>query len=441
MPACDDEACWVFLAAYPCHSFQLHSAADRRYCPWFEPKWFQGLPGHAEIIPDDVSSFSSSRHWVNSDKGPLLRLLLLAKVKPRLAHVVTTVWSEEELLWHRHLLEAPDAFSLLIQACWKVSEAPYVYTEVAPADPGGLRPFVHRRLLLKAADLPPNLHVQPLCPDSDDDKIPLDRLTQTSIKPSDIWVVMVPQQILARIAAARWSFLVCLARFLPGARNMAREDRAKKRYVPMFRDFPDVTWLRKSMQALKELGQGVQNNAPPTPLFSKELRALAGNLQRWMPCIMSSKDPDDIEMHDGERALLHSSIAKLLGWAACLDDLMYHSLQLRGRKVYSAGLLLRAFRNSLLLRNKGQLLDAVQAAADVLYPGLFQAVDKDEVESVKVPSQSHLKRCHFSADLCFIEFERRTRARVSEGYVMFGWADSTPLKRVWPSVAGSEEGT
>ena len=108
----------------------------------------------------------------------------------------------------------------------------------------------------------------------------------------------------------------------------------------------------------------------------------------------------------GERTLVKDSIQKLLGWAVRLEHPLTHCRQLRGRKIYSAALLLRAFRFSTILRDKGNLLQALSAASEVMYPGLIKFLEEEgRVESMKVPSASHSKRAHFIAELCFLEFQ------------------------------------
>ena len=424
MDSRNDGCHFVFVAAYPKHSLQLYACNDRRYCPWLEPKLFEELGRSEEIIPDNVKSYSQSRHWVNCDKGPLLKIILLLQVRPKGAFSSSSVWTQEEVLWHKHLLNAPDAFALHICSTWQVCGSHHVYTEVAPDVPGGLRPIGRRKLLFKASDLPERMSVQHLAFGGAVAGMPTPLCALTGAKPSQLWTIMVPEPIVKRIASGQWTSLVTLARFLPGARN-PKKARMQEKYKPMFEGFPSVAWMIDSLGRLS--APDLQEDCP---LTAHELRRVAGNISRWESAIMAAQPVDDDEMRLGEKTAVHQTIKKLLGWAVRLENPFCHCLSVRGRGVYTASLLLRAFRTSTLLRNHGNLLQAVSSASHVVFPGLLQGMDENEVESWKVPSRSHIKRARFTADVCFIEFEKRTRAAVAGGFVVFGWADSTPLKGV-----------
>ena len=190
----------------------------------------------------------------------------------------------------------------------------------------------------------------------------------------------------------------------------------------MFLDFPPQEWVHSAISGLT--GEHLQQIVP---LCADDLRSVANNILRWQPAVLASTDDD--EMLAGEKSSIRKSIGLLVAWATQLENPIADCIRQRGRVVYSARLLLRALQCSVLLHNKSKLVEAVTAASHLVFPGLAQSLE-DEVDAIKVPSRSHVKRAHLLADACLIEFERRTRASKPSGFYMYGWADSTPLKHV-----------
>ena len=89
----------VFLAGYPKHSLQVFACGKKRHCPWSQPKWFDEIPRSENVLPQDLVSAGECRHWVNSEKGPLLQVALLAEIAFGQVWEDDAVWNQEERFW------------------------------------------------------------------------------------------------------------------------------------------------------------------------------------------------------------------------------------------------------------------------------------------------------------------------------------------------------
>ena len=257
-------------------------------------------------------------------------------------------WSREEGLWHRHLLEVVDAFSYFIETKWLVSEPPHVYSRVAPEIAGGVANLERKqRLFFLPADLS---HERIRLRRVNDDVVELEPLPLSEVIGMDrmtfTYVLMVPDPILRAIASGHWQSLLLLARELPGTSSSTRriQDPGKWQSV-LGLHFPAQAWVETIVRKIKDPVQFVSE-----PITAAALRSIAQHLYRWEPLIRSTHDLDDEEALHADMLQVRADVRQLEAWAYELQHGQdAHPQQQVGRDKYSAMVMLRACRCSLLM--------------------------------------------------------------------------------------------
>ena len=241
--------------------------------------WFQKQAlGRRHVFEGEEAQKSS--HWPNTHHGRLLKLQLLTRVRAGELFGQGCFTSLAARMWHRHLLEVVETFTLNMQEVFLIQEPQYVYTQVLPDGSTAELPDRHSLYFLPGDVDLNSIRLRP----AQDGLGHAEGAWQSfqDVVGSNIAVstVMVPDPIMDMVSHGSWQCLVLLGRSLPGAQNKRRHLRA--RYCPCLPNFPDIGWLAPQLQLLS-----TPVTASTVPITAERVHAIAENISRWTPMLQA----------------------------------------------------------------------------------------------------------------------------------------------------------
>lgn len=404
---------WLFVLAHPPQALRLEAprSADRpsrrcRVTPHFpKPAWLRDRLARAGLAAIETSAASDEA--LPTYGAPVVGLL---NVSPGSVWDDLTMFSEEAKLMRDYYLEPPDVHTFHVRTSFRIVDGSLVVSARASEQFGPVK-FSQKHLVFEPtwgfAEFP---HV---VLESQAGRVPLQTLLGDQVA-HNAWCLWLPEPVAHLASLGEWTELVVLSRWYV----RCRAKRAIEFYTPMD-DFPSSDWIHRTSKAWRQSCSNVVADTPVPQVA--QLAVVARRLRMWSQDIVGAcEDEEEAAQRKHE---LRGAIEVVEHFSRRLSGKAHGPHVRHMRFQYSQLQILHSHRCSRLLKNRGQLRDAVEIALSLTLPDCVDA----HAYAQQQPSHTTVWRSHFFVDVAMLLYMQNVNKHDGPRWLRFAWCDSSPI--------------